>query len=249
MEQPTLRQYGQKPPELRQNTAFTEICCPPLKVLAEEVWSQEAQAAIETDIGPLQTLKDFKGNPEVSNQSIEQQGISQFNEQCQPGTTSWPQSSQLPQRTTTTSWPQSSQPLQRTTTTSWPQSSQLPQRTTTTSWPQSSQLPQRTTTTSWPQSSQPLQRTTTTSWAQSSQLPQRTTTTSWPQSSQPPQQYINRDVESLPKMVDTGEVIRALRQVVSTQKIKYMHFDGEPVNYISFMHNFETCLEKDNPDN
>ena len=51
-------------------------------------------------------------------------------------------------------------------------------------------------------------------------------------------------------MVDTGEeVIRALRQVVSTPKIKYMHFDGEPVNYISFMHNFETCLEKDNPDN
>ena len=51
-------------------------------------------------------------------------------------------------------------------------------------------------------------------------------------------------------MVDTGEeVIRALRQVVLTPKIKYMHFDGEPVNYISFMHNFETCLEKDNPDN
>ena len=205
VEQPTLRQYGQEPPELRQNTAFTEIYRPPSKVLAEEVWSQEAQAAIETDIGPLQTLKDFKGNPEVSNQSIEQQGISQFNEQCQPRTTSWPQSSQLPQRTTTTSWPQSSQ---------------LPQRTTTTSWPQSSQLPQR------------------------------TTTTSWPQSSQPPQQYIHRDVESLPKMVDTGEeVIRALRQVVSTPKIKYMHFDGEPVNYISFMHNFETCLDKDNPDN
>ena len=50
--------------------------------------------------------------------------------------------------------------------------------------------------------------------------------------------------------MDTGEeVIRALRQVVSTPKIRYMHFDGEPVNYISFMHNFETCLEKDNPDN
>ena len=66
VEQPTLRQYGQEPPELRQNTAFTEIYRPPLKVLAEEVWSQEAQGAIETDIGPLQTLKDFKGNPEVS---------------------------------------------------------------------------------------------------------------------------------------------------------------------------------------
>ena len=39
VEQPTLRQYGQEPPELRQNTAFTEIYRPPLKVLAEEVWS------------------------------------------------------------------------------------------------------------------------------------------------------------------------------------------------------------------
>ena len=67
VEQPTLRQYGQEPPELRQNTAFTEIYRPPLKVLAEEVWSQEAQAAIEIDIGPLQTLKDFKGSPEGPN--------------------------------------------------------------------------------------------------------------------------------------------------------------------------------------
>ena len=120
VEQPTLRQYGQELPELRQNTAFTEICRPPLKVLAEEVWSQEAQAAIETDIGPLQTLRDLEGNPEVSIKPIGQQGISQFNKQCQPRTTSWPQSSQLPQRTTTTSWPQSSQPPQRTTTTSCP---------------------------------------------------------------------------------------------------------------------------------
>ena len=40
VEQPTLRQYGQEPPELRQNTAFTEIYRPPLKVLAEDVWSR-----------------------------------------------------------------------------------------------------------------------------------------------------------------------------------------------------------------
>ena len=113
LEQPTLRQYGQEMPELRQTTAFTEICHPPLKVLAEEVWSQEAQAAIETDIWPLQTSRDLKGNPEVSNLPIGQQGISQFNEQCQPRTTSWLQSSQLPQQTTMTSWPQSSQPPQR----------------------------------------------------------------------------------------------------------------------------------------
>ena len=175
VEQPALRRYGQELPELRQNAVSTEICRPQKKVLEKEVWSQEAQATIETDIGGLQPLREQEGNPEVSNQQIGQRGISRFNEQCQPRTTSWPQSSQLPQRTTTSSWPQSSQP---------------------------------------------------------------------------PQRYIHRDVESLPRMVDTGEeVIRALRQVVSTPKIKYMHFDGEPVNYISFMHNFETCLEKDNPDN
>ena len=27
--------------------------------------------------------------------------------------------------------------------------------------------------------------------------------------------------------------------------MKYMHFDGDPVNYVSFMWNFETCLEGD----
>ena len=177
VDQPTLSQYGQELPELSQNTAFTEICRPPVKVVADEVWSQEVQATIDTDIVPLQTLRELVGNPDVSNQPIGQ-GITQFNELSQP-----------PQRTTTTSWPQPSQP------------------------------------------------------------PQRTTTTSWPQPSQP-SRYIHRDVEYLPRMVDTGEeVIRALSQVVSTPKIKYMHFDGDPVNYISFMHNFETCLEKDNPDN
>ena len=49
--------------------------------------------------------------------------------------------------------------------------------------------------------------------------------------------------------VDSGEEIeRALCQVVSMPRIKYMHFDGDSINYILFMHNFETCLEKDNPD-
>jgi hypothetical protein len=27
-----------------------------------------------------------------------------------------------------------------------------------------------------------------------------------------------------------------------------MHFDGNPMKYVSFIRNFETCLEKDNPD-
>ena len=53
-------------------------------MLEEEVWSQEAQAAKKTDIGLLQPLRDQEGNSEVPNQSIGKQGISQFNEQCQP---------------------------------------------------------------------------------------------------------------------------------------------------------------------
>ena len=45
------------------------------------------------------------------------------------------------------------------------------------------------------------------------------------------------------------EMVQALRQVVSTPKVEYMRFDGDPIKYVSFMHNFETCLEKYNPDN
>ena len=43
-------------------------------------------------------------------------------------------------------------------------------------------------------------------------------------------------------------MITALRQVVSSPKIEYLRFDGDPLKYVTFMHNFETCLEKDNPD-
>ena len=32
-------------------------------------------------------------------------------------------------------------------------------------------------------------------------------------------------------------------------KVEYMRFDGDPVKYMSFIPNFETCLEKDNSDN
>ena len=46
-----------------------------------------------------------------------------------------------------------------------------------------------------------------------------------------------------------AEIVQALRQVVSAPRIEYMRFDGDPIKYVSFMHNFETCLEKDNPDN
>ena len=45
------------------------------------------------------------------------------------------------------------------------------------------------------------------------------------------------------------DIVKALKQVVGTPKIEYMHFDGNPIKFISFMHNFETCLEKNNDDN
>ena len=32
-------------------------------------------------------------------------------------------------------------------------------------------------------------------------------------------------------------------------KIKYMHFDGDAINYASFTNNFETCLERKNLNN
>ena len=70
--------------------------------------------------------------------------------------------------------------------------------------------------------------------------------------SQIPRTYLSEERVQQPavKEIDTGEeMVRALRQVVSMPKIKYMSFDGDAINYASFMHNFETCLEKDNPDN
>ena len=71
-------------------------------------------------------------------------------------------------------------------------------------------------------------------------------------SEQPP---LSQPIEHLPQ--DTiaprqgsgEEIAQALRQVVSAPKVEYMRFDGNPMKYVSFMHNFETCLEKDNPDN
>ena len=52
-----------------------------------------------------------------------------------------------------------------------------------------------------------------------------------------------------PRQGSGEEIAQALRQVVSAPKVGYMRFDGNPIKYVSFMHNFETCLEKDNPDN
>ena len=70
------------------------------------------------------------------------------------------------------------------------------------------------------------------------------------ESIRPPRQLLEAEMGPPITMTSNSgeEMIRALRQVVSTPRIKYMHFDGDPMNYVSFIHNFETCLEKDNPD-
>ena len=48
---------------------------------------------------------------------------------------------------------------------------------------------------------------------------------------------------------DNGlELVKALKQVVVMPKVEYQHFDGDPLKYVTFFHNFETYLEKDNPD-
>ena len=52
-----------------------------------------------------------------------------------------------------------------------------------------------------------------------------------------------------PRQGSGEEIAQALHQVVSAPKVEYMRFDGNPMKYVSFMHNFETCLEKDNPNN
>ena len=71
-------------------------------------------------------------------------------------------------------------------------------------------------------------------------------------SAQPP---LSQPIEHLPqgtiapRQGSGEEIAQALRQVVSAPKVEYMRFDGNPMKYVSFMHNFETCLEKDNPNN
>ena len=51
----------------------------------------------------------------------------------------------------------------------------------------------------------------------------------------------------VPERVDTSlEIIKALKRVVATPKIGYIWFDGNPTNFPSFLHNFETCLGRNN---
>ena len=48
---------------------------------------------------------------------------------------------------------------------------------------------------------------------------------------------------------DSGkEMVKALRQVVTSPKVEYLKFDRDPITYVTFIHNFETYLELDNPD-
>ena len=50
----------------------------------------------------------------------------------------------------------------------------------------------------------------------------------------------------MPANLDVGErIVKTLCQVVNTPKTEYVHFDGDPINYVSFMRNFKTCLEDD----
>lgn len=66
----------------------------------------------------------------------------------------------------------------------------------------------------------------------------------------PPTQGIQRQDRSeqvqTSANLDTGEkIVKTLCQVMNTPKIEYMHSDGDPINYVLFMRNFETCLEDD----
>ena len=48
---------------------------------------------------------------------------------------------------------------------------------------------------------------------------------------------------------DSGrEMVKAMRQVVSSPKVEYLKFDGDPLRYVSIIHNFKTYWEQDNPD-
>ncbi|KAK6168654.1 hypothetical protein SNE40_019846 [Patella caerulea] len=46
----------------------------------------------------------------------------------------------------------------------------------------------------------------------------------------------------------TEMLMQKLCQVVTNPRMEYLHFDGNPLRYVSFMHNFETCLESQNSD-
>jgi len=42
-----------------------------------------------------------------------------------------------------------------------------------------------------------------------------------------------------PRQGSGEEIAQALRQVISAPKVKYVRFDGNPMKYVSLMHNFD----------
>ena len=74
---------------------------------------------------------------------------------------------------------------------------------------------------------------------------------SWSSSWQILQPSVPREVkkETTNQQSDSGkEIVKALRQVVSSPKVECHRLDGDTLKYVTFMHNLETHLEKDNPD-
>ena len=60
----------------------------------------------------------------------------------------------------------------------------------------------------------------------------------------PSMQEAQASVKQSPAEFDAREqIVKTLSQVMNTRKLEYMHFNGDPINYASFIHNFETCLE------
>ena len=43
-------------------------------------------------------------------------------------------------------------------------------------------------------------------------------------------------------------IAKVLQQVVNAPKIEHIKFNGDPLRYVTFIHNFESCLERDNHD-
>ena len=68
---------------------------------------------------------------------------------------------------------------------------------------------------------------------------------SWSSSWQIPQPTVPRKVKvaTTNHQSDGGqEILKAPRQVVSSPKVEYHPFDDDPLKYVAFMQNFETCL-------
>lgn len=54
---------------------------------------------------------------------------------------------------------------------------------------------------------------------------------------------------AIPGPAVNNDMVQVLRQIANTLKLEYLRFDGDPMRYGAFIHNFENLLERDNPDN